>query len=170
MAVSAYEVISATTVSTAAQTVTLSSIPQTYTDLVVVVNAFSSVNSDLYVSFNGDSASNYSRTTLWGDGTSAGSTRIVRADGYAFMILTYYGVVTTTQGASVHTLNIMNYSNTTTNKTLLARSSYAGQGVDGTVGMWNSTAAISSMTFDLASTRTFSTGSTFTIYGIKASA
>ena len=163
-----YEPISTTTVGTAAQTVTLSSIPSTYTDLVVVVNAFSSIQSDLYVSFNGDSASNYSRTTLWGDGTSAGSTRITRADGYAFMILTYYGAVTTTQGASVHTINIMNYSNTTTNKTVLARPSTASVGVDATVGMWNSTAAINSMTFDLASTRTFSVGSTFTIYGIKA--
>ena len=163
-----YEPIATQTLGSAVQTVTLSSIPSTYTDLVVVVNAFSSVNSDLYVSFNGDSASNYSRTTLWGDGSTAGSTRIVRADGYAFMILTYYGAVTTTQGASVHTVNIMNYSNTTTNKTVLARPSSAGQGVDATVGMWNSTAAISSMTFDLASTRTFSAGSTFTIYGIKA--
>jgi hypothetical protein len=162
-----YEPISTTTVSTAAQTVTLSSIPSTYTDLVVVVNAFSSIQSDLYVSFNGDSASNYSRTTLWGDGSTAGSTRILRADGYAFMILTYYGAVTTTQGESVHTINIMNYSNTTTNKTVLARPS-SDVGVDATVGMWNSTAAINSMTFDLASTRTFSVGSTFTIYGIKA--
>jgi hypothetical protein len=125
------------------------------------------LNSDLYVSFNGDSASNYSRTTLWGDGSTAGSTRILRADGYAFMILTYYGAVTTTQGESVHTINIMNYSNTTTNKTVLARPS-SDVGVDATVGMWNSTAAINSMTFDLASTRTFSVGSTFTIYGIKA--
>jgi hypothetical protein len=165
-----YEPISTQTLGSAVQTVTFSSIPSTYTDLVVVVNAFSSVGGDLYVSFNGDSAANYSRTIMWGDGTSAGSLRNTRADGYGFIILTYYGSVTTTQGGSVHTVNIMNYSNTTTNKTVLARPSSAGSGVDASVGMWNSTAAITSMTFDLASTRTFSAGSTFTLYGIKAAA
>jgi len=170
MAVSAYEVISATTVGTAAQTVTLSGIPQTYTDLVVVVNAQASAQSDLYVSFNGDSTANYSRTTLYGEGATPGSTRITRADGYLFMILTYYGNVTTVAGVSNHIINIMNYANTTTNKTVLARCNAAASGVDATVGMWNSTAAISSMTFDLPSTRTFSTGSTFTLYGIKAAA
>ena len=168
MAVSAYEVISATTVGTAAQTVTLSSIPQTYTDLVVVVNAFSSIQSDLYVYFNSDNTANYSRTAIWGDGATAGSNRIVRTDGYSFMVLTYYGAVATTQGASVHTVNIMNYSNTNTYKTVLSRTNAAAVGIDATVGMWGSTAAISSMTFDLASTRTFSVGSTFTLYGIKA--
>jgi hypothetical protein len=163
-----YEPISTTTLGSAVQTVTLSSIPQTYTDLVVVVNAFSSVQSDLYVSFNADSSALYSRTSVYGDGTSAGSIRNTRSDGYGYIILTYYGAVTTTQGASVHTINIFNYANTTTNKTVLARANAAAVGVDATVGMWGSTAAIDSMTFDLASTRTFSIGSTFTLYGIKA--
>lgn len=166
MAVSAYEVISTTTVGTAAQTVTLSSIPSTYTDLVVVINAQASVQSDLYLTFNGDTSAVYSNTTLFGDGTSAGSTRNSR--GNAFMTLTYYGAVTTTAGNSVHTVNIMNYANTTTNKTVLTRANAASSGVDASVGLWGSTAAITSMTFDLPSTRTFSVGSTFTLYGIKA--
>lgn len=168
MAVSAYEVISTTTVGTAAQTVTLSSIPQTYTDLIVVINAQASVQSDLYLTFNGDTSAVYSNTTLFGDGTSAGSTRNSR--GNAFMTLTYYGAVTTTAGNSVHTVNIMNYANTTTHKTVLTRANAASSGVDASVGLWGSTAAITSMTFDLPSTRTFSTGSTFTLYGVKAAA
>jgi hypothetical protein len=163
-----YEPISTQTLGSAVQTVTLSSIPQTYTDLVVVVNAQSSVNSDLYVYFNASNTNLYSRTTLWGDGTSAGSSRVVHSDGYNFLVLTYYGAVTTTAGDSVHVINIMNYANTTTRKTVLARCNSASSGVDATVGVWSSTAAISSMTFDLAGTRTFSAGSTFTLYGIKA--
>ena len=166
MAVSAYEVISTQTLGSAVQTVTLSSIPATYTDLVVVINAQASTQSDLYLTFNGDTSALYSNTTLYGDGTSAGSTRNSR--GNAYMVLTYYGAVTTTAGASVHTLNIMNYSNTTTHKTVLARCSAGAAGVDASVGLWGSTAAITSMTFDLPTTRTFSTGSTFTLYGIKA--
>jgi len=163
---STYEVISATTVGTAAQTVTLSSIPATYTDLVVVVNAQASVQSDLYLTFNGDTSAVYSNTTLYGDGTSAGSRRDTR--GNAYMVLTYYGAVTTTAGNSVHTINVMNYANTTTHKTVLTRANAASSGVDASVGLWGSTAAITSITFDLPSTRTFSAGSTFTLYGIKA--
>jgi hypothetical protein len=168
MAVSAYEIISATTLGSAVQTVTLSSIPATYTDLVVVVNAQASAQSDLYLSFNGDSSFLYSRTALYGDGTSAGSNRFTRADSLGFIPITYYGAVTTTAGASVHTINIMNYANTTTHKTVLSRCNAASSGVDASVGLWGSTAAITSMTFDLPTTRTFSTGSTFTLYGVKA--
>jgi hypothetical protein len=166
MAVSAYEVISTQTLGSAVQTVSLSSIPQTYADLVVVINAQASAQSDLYLTFNGDTSALYSNTILYGDGTSIGTRRDSR--GNAYMVLTYYGAVTTTAGASVHTLNIMNYSNTTTHKTVLSRCSAGAAGVDESVGLWGSTAAITSMTFDLPSTRTFSTGSTFTLYGIKA--
>jgi hypothetical protein len=166
MAVSAYEVISTQTLGSAVQTVTLSSIPATYTDLVVVVNAQASTQSDLYLTFNGDTSALYSNTILYGDGTSIGSRRDTRSN--AYMVLTYYGAVTTTAGASIHTVNIMNYSNTTTHKTVLSRCSAGAAGVDASVGLWGSTAAITSMTFDLPSTRTFSVGSTFTLYGIKA--
>ena len=160
-----YEPIETQTLGTAVETVTFSSIPQTYTDLVVVVNAFSSAISDLYVTFNGDTATNYSRTVLWGNGSTAGS---VRSSGANFIALTYYGRIWDNAGTSVHTVNIMNYSNATTNKTVLARASSQQEGVEATVGLWRSTAAITSMTFDLVSTRTFSIGSTFTLYGIKA--
>jgi len=161
-----YEPIATQTLGSAVQTVTFSSIPATYTDLVFVVNAQASLQSDLYLTFNGDTSALYSNTTLYGDGSTAGSTRNSR--GNAFMTLTYYGNLTTTAGASVHIVNVMNYSNTTTNKTVLSRCNAAAAGVDASVGMWGSTSAVSSVTFDLPSTRTFSAGSTFTLYGIKA--
>ena len=166
MAKQAYEVISAQTLGSAVQTVTFSSIPSTYTDLVVVVNAQASTQSDLYLTFNGDTSALYSNTILYGDGTSIGTRRDSR--GNAYMVLTYYAGITTTAIQAVHTLNIMNYSNTTTHKTVLTRCSTGPLGVDESVGLWGSTAAITSVTFDLNSTRTFSTGSTFTLYGIKA--
>jgi hypothetical protein len=62
----------------------------------------------------------------------------------------------------------MNYANTTTYKTVLTRANAAASGVDASVGLWGSTAAITSITFDLPLVRTISTGSTFTLYGIKA--
>jgi hypothetical protein len=166
MAKQAYEVISTQTLGSAVETVTLSSIPATYTDLVVVINAQASTQSDLYLTFNGDTSALYSNTTIFGNGTSIGTTRNSR--GNAYMTLTYYGAVTTTAGNSVHTINIMNYANTTTNKIVFTRANAASSGVDASIGLWGSTAAITSITFDIPSTRTFSTGSTFTLYGIKA--
>jgi hypothetical protein len=102
---------------------------------------------------------------LYGTGSAAGS---VRSSSANFIALTYYGRIWDNQGTSVHTASIMNYSNTTTNKTVLARASSQQEGVEATVGLWRSTAAITSITFDLVSTRTFSVGSTLTLYGIKA--
>jgi len=61
----------------------------------------------------------------------------------------------------------MNYSNTTTYKTGLVRANSAASGTDAIVGLWRSTAAITSIvaTHDTAQ---FATGSTFTLYGIAS--
>jgi hypothetical protein len=67
-------------------------------------------------------------------------------------------------------INIQNYSNTTTYKTALLRSNLATgtyPGVDAFVGLWRSTSAITSITILPASNNLLS-GSTFTLYGIKA--
>ena len=65
-------------------------------------------------------------------------------------------------------VHIQNYANTTTNKTTLARANKAPAGTDANVGLWRSTAAINSVTIFTASGANFSTGSTFTLYGIAA--
>ena len=64
----------------------------------------------------------------------------------------------------------MNYSNTTTNKTVLARGNRASSGVVAQVGMWGNTSAITSITIDNvdSASANFVAGSTFTLYGIKA--
>ena len=64
-------------------------------------------------------------------------------------------------------VQIQNYSNTTTNKTYLARANNAAVSTDTNVGLWRSTAAIS--TIDIYSlVGNFAIGSTFTLYGIAA--
>ena len=66
-------------------------------------------------------------------------------------------------------INIQNYSNTTTYKTILGRANNAVTGVTETVGLWRSTSAITSMTLlQSYGSDLFKTGSTFTLYGIKA--
>jgi len=68
-------------------------------------------------------------------------------------------------------VQIQNYSNTTTNKTMLVRGNIERPGVGGEVsaivGMWASTAAVNRVDF-ITGSSTFLAGSTFTLYGIKA--
>jgi hypothetical protein len=145
-----------------ASTVTFSSIPQGYTDLVIVaVPIAGSGGADLSIRFNSDSGSNYSHTILWGTGSSAGSNRY---SNQTYILCDYYGSVGS--NPSTRFINVMNYSNTTTYKTVLARAGNAGSGTDAIVGTWRNTAAIT--TIDIFQGPTFGVGSTFTLYGIAA--
>jgi hypothetical protein len=156
---STYDKIEAKTLGSASTSVTFSTIPATYTDLVLVLaGTIGSGNIDVAVQVNGDTGSNYSRTFLFGDGSSAASGRSSSASSWVPAGLS------TTQGNMI--LQFMNYSNTTTNKTFIGRSSIPSVYAVATVGLWRNTAAINSIT--LSNTNNFSTGSTFTLYGIKA--
>ena len=165
-----YEPIATTTLSSAAATVTFSSISGSYTDLVLVAKGYNATGDGsaptLY--FNGDTGANYSDTELYGDGTSAGSNR--RTSNTYITVYRSGGWDTTSTQPGMFIINVMNYANTTTYKTALIRS---GSG-DATypssetvVGLWRATpAAITSLT--IGSGGTMATGSTFSLYGIKA--
>ena len=159
-----YEAIATQTTSSAVASVTFSSIPATYTDLVLVYSAALSTVYDLYFRLNGDTASNYSYTVLYGTGSAAGSSRTSQA----FGSLDYYGTPNTTLGATNNITQFMNYSNSTTYKTTLTRSNNAASGVDALVNLWRNTAAITSIQIGTFTTPTISSGSTFSLYGIKA--
>jgi len=159
--------IATTTLTTATATVTFSSIPQVYTDLVVVahVKGGNAGGAEVYLmQFNGDTGTNYSRTELYGNGTSAASTRASNnTSGRAGRI--------SGSGSSeyvINTLNIMNYSNTTTYKTWLVRENEAASWTAADVGLWRSTAAITSIALFSNSSYNTAVGSTITLYGIKA--
>ena len=68
-----YVPIGTNTVSgTTTNLITFSSIPSTFTDLVLIDNGkFSASDNSYAMTFNGDTASNYSYTYLLGSGTSA---------------------------------------------------------------------------------------------------
>lgn len=156
-----YEPIATQTLGSAAATVTFSSIPSTYTDLVIVANyANSGGQSDTYLRFNSDSGNNYSKTQMFGTGSAAGSNNQAN-----FSSFTGFGYIGTTIGNSV--CSIMNYSNSTTNKTVISRSNDTAGLVMANVGLWRNTSAITSIIIGFANNN-FIAGSTFTIYGIKA--
>ena len=163
MAVSAYEVISTQTLGSAAASVTFSSIPQTYTDLVLVSqiqNTGSLQRIDLR--FNSDSSSNYSVTRIYGSGSTASSDRFTSASGIDIAYVA-------TSGYCIVNNSIMNYSNTTTFKSIVGRWSSEGNSgyTAALVGLWRNTAAITSMVLTPLGVN-FATGSTFTLYGVKA--
>lgn len=143
-------------------TITLSSIPSTYTDLVVVSNVIYSANNGDYMSWriNGDSSSLYSNTPLVGTGSSAESYRATNDNKIAF-----YGSSTTNYVPVI--TNFMNYSNATTFKTILQRASNASNSAEARIGLYRSTSAITSISlfFGAAS---IAAGTNITIYGIKA--
>jgi hypothetical protein len=159
---STYTPIATTTLGSNQTDFTFSSIPSTYTDLIVVYQAkASSSGFDVRIQFNGDTASNYSATVVSGSGTAASSYRESNNIG---ILVDNYGSVSTTE-FNLTRINVMNYANSTTYKNVLVRSDRAASGTDAIVGLWRATAAITSIKM-LGSQ--FATGSTFTLYGIAA--
>ena len=162
-----YEPIATQTLGSAAASVIFSSIPQTFTDLVLVTQVLQVAgSSSLRVRFNGDSGSNYSRTSLDGNGSSALSGRESSiTSGY----VTLYAPTTTAFAIGI--CNFQNYSNSTTYKTFISRGGRAGEGDSAIVGLWRDTDAITSIELSLGVTfpsNNLASGSTFTLYGIKA--
>jgi len=163
-----YDPIATQTLGSAVASVTFSSIPATYTDLVLVCNARSLRASDdsFYIKINGDTGANYSTTKLYGNGTTVTSSRDSSATfGRLAANFVANNSAAGTFGPIIIHLN--NYSNATTNKTILSRQNYAGGEVGLFVNLWRSTAAITSIDVYAASAN-LAIGSTFTLYGIKA--
>lgn len=161
-----YTPIATQTLASAASTVTFSSISQSYTDLVVILNGgVTSGQPAVWFRINSDSASNYSFTRLTGNGTSALSSREINQ---AQANVASYAGMNTTLNANI-IVQIMNYSNATTNKTILSRANLASDGLEAAVNLWRKTPeAITNIQFLTSSGTNFAIGSTFTLYGIKA--
>lgn len=166
--------LASTTLTGTTTSVTFSNIPQTgYTDLKVVASVRTAwatdTNDQFRVQFNGDTTTNYSYREINGNGSAIGS-------GYASSVFvinpqTNTSAMTSSTFAS-HDIYIPNYTGSTTksvssdnvtenNATLSYQMLYAG--------LWNGTAAINSITFLTFRGSGFVSGSTFSLYGIKAS-
>jgi hypothetical protein len=162
---STYTPIATTTLGSAQASVTFSSLGA-YTDLILVSNAKttdSANGNDLKGVFNSDTGSNYSQTQMYGTGSSAVSGRNSNI-AWAKVGLTSNSSNSQFANSVCH---IMNYSNSTTYKTCIARRDLADAYTVATVSLWRNTAAITSITLS-AEVGNLATGSTFTLYGIAA--
>jgi hypothetical protein len=164
-----YEAIASTTLGSNTATVTFDSIAATWTDLVLVCTLKRTSGGEVvYVRFNNDTGSNYSSTQLYGTGSSAASTRQSSAsNGISFG-------VSGPNEFSPHILHVMSYANTNVYKTALTAYAVASpvtnyQAVGREVGLWRSTSAITRIDVrEVGAGISFATGSTFSLYGIKA--
>lgn len=165
-----YEPIQTTTLATSlSSTVTLSSIPSTYTDLRVVVSNYKSVTANQTLGLRFNSLTSFSYTYLNGNGSAASSGRATGAGA----INAGFTAGSSTTVPIMATIDILNYANTTTFKNALIRYSCERNGsgeVDAVIGLSQNTAAITSIDFTMNGDPTsfFSSGTVFTIYGIKA--
>lgn len=157
-----YEPIATQTLASAAASITFSSIAASWTDLRLVFTVIGTGTNDTYLRFNSDTATNYSITTLTGNGSAASSGRsttqtLINLDEAIAAQPSFFSV------------DIFSYTGSTF-KTVLANlnSDRNGSGyVSNRVGLWRSTAAITSITLS-PSASTFAIGTTATLYGIKA--
>jgi len=158
---STYEPIATYTATGSSGTLSFTSIPSTYTDLILVVNGSVNTGNNTRMRFNNDTGSNYSMTVLAGDGSSAASYRDSSQTSFS-----YPGYATT--GMGTYIIQIQNYSNTSTYKTFISRNSNAANQAQVGVGLWRSTSAINQVDLYTASGATWTTSTTATLYGIKA--
>lgn len=156
-----YDSIATTTLGSAQTSVTFSSIPQTYTDLVFVLNTNgTSAGSEPNIYINNDSNANYNRTYLFGNGSSANAGRNTGITA---------AVVGSSGSANDFTItHFNNYSNTSVYKTVLASGGGVSNELKFQVTMWLSTTAITSLVVRAGTGVNFNSGTTMTLYGIKA--
>jgi hypothetical protein len=165
----AYELIS--TLSPTSTSASFTSIPSTYKHLQIraaIRTGNAAVNSQVTVTFNSDSGANYAWHGLFGNGSNAASESSInssywRVDGLA-------GNNSTTNDFGATVIDILDYANTSKNKTsrfLSGHTASGGSNVRLGSGLWTNTSAISTITFSMFSSASFVSGTRISLYGIK---
>jgi len=168
-----YTLISSNVLSSSAASVTFSSIPSTYTDLVLRISArdtnTGAIIGSATFTFNGSSGSLYSITKLIGDGSAASSSRRSSITSDEF----YYpganaGMSTNTFGSAEIYIPSYTASQNKPFSTFAVtenNSTTAGNSeIDAWANLYRDTAAISSIAINAYVT--FAIGSSFYLYGI----
>jgi hypothetical protein len=169
-----YTLINSNTVgSGGAASVTFSSIPNTYTDLLLKYSMrtlYAGISNNTLIQFNSSGGTAYSLKALYGTGSAAAS--FGRSSGASTDAGYANGSTSTTNAFSNNDIYIPNYASTNyksfsvdsviENNATAADSMLAG-------GLWSSTSAITSITISDFSSNTIIQYSTFYLYGIKNS-
>jgi hypothetical protein len=166
-----YKLIEAKSLGTTTASVTFSSIPATYTDLLLKI---SSRNNDMYneihFRFNGNTGSNYSGRNMYGNGSSILSSSSSSISSLQNLTVQPVSTQTASTFGNVE-LYIPNYTSSN-HKSVSAdgvqeNNATSAQAMLG-AGLWANTAAITSIQA-FPSIGSFVTNSTFYLYGISKS-
>lgn len=175
MASSRY-LITSTTLSSSAASVTFSAIPSTYTDLVLKASIRASdagATATIDLILNSDSSTNYSLTYLRGSGSAAASGRTSSAT--VINLGQSDGNGATSNTFANHEIYIPSYL-ISQNKPISAigaqENNTSTAYIESRAGLWRNTAAITSLQLqptDVGLGINFVSGSSFYLYGIKNS-
>jgi hypothetical protein len=158
-----YTPIASQTLASAASSVTFSSIPADFRDIVLVVEALGSTTLQGRIRLNGDAGSNYFLQRLSGSGSAVSAQRL---DTQSAGQLSSVAQATTTSALTL-VANIMNYSTTATTTVIASRAGNASNGTEAFTTMWNNTSIVNAIEI-FTSTGNWAAGSTFSLYGIAA--
>jgi hypothetical protein len=160
-------IASATVTGSTTANISFTGIPQNYQDLYCVCySAATTTGVYLNLIYNNDASAIYSRTYLYGNGSSAYSTRTT-SETAAYW--TTGALPNTTNLFQSSIFNVLNYASTNTFKTLIGREANDanGSGITSLIGsLYRSTSAITSLTINTTSAY-FAAGTTIRLYGIR---
>ena len=169
-----YVAIATTTVgSGGASSIDFQSIPNTYTDLLLVMSgrtALNDVRDVIKMTFNNNTSSNYTRREIEANGASAASYSETTTSGFQYIYvpsatgttstfgncLVYIPNYTSSNNKSFSVDNVEERNNATAYACLMA-------------GLWSNTAVIDRITLTSQNSSNFVQYSTATLYGIKSS-
>ena len=135
-------------------------LPQTYTDLVLIISdPNSTAFFDTRLIFNNDTGANYSRTGL----RSISGNFSFRQTGLNSIILGSNGGSDFARPSISH---IMSYANSNVYKTVIDSEYGAGSGISAQAELWRNTAAITQL--EVQTSSAMASGATMCLYGITA--
>jgi hypothetical protein len=159
-----YELIAKNILSSSASSITFSSIPSTFTDLLISVSSRNTaVDTENTFSFNGSSA-NFSITRLYGNGSTRGADTL-----YGYSLTTTSGYTADTfSNNSIYIPNYLSSNFKSISIDGVAENNAVASAMVLSAALWSDTAAITSITLQPTS-GSYATGSSFYLYGIKNS-
>jgi hypothetical protein len=143
--------------------IVFSSIPATYRDLIVIIQATGSARIEPKFRINGDTGSNYSWVRMTGTGSATASS----AGTFSYGVLSQAGQLETSTPTNI-IFQLMDYSATDKHKTILSSFDNAADAVEKFANRWANTSAVTSLAFNFDVAGSYASGSTFSLYGIAA--
>jgi hypothetical protein len=139
--------------------IVFANIPSSYKDLKIIINGTTVSGGSAFLTFNSDTASNYSWVRAYGDGTNIGGS-VSSSYGYV-----YLGDIGGSTSPTTIVADIMEYSTVDKHKVTLSKSVIPSQYIFMVTGRWASLAAVTNISVT-SSGGNFSSGTTVSLFGV----